>query len=364
MIRFVCPKCKETQSRPDESAGSVVTCDCGQKIRVPALSTAPSAPARKPAKESEELDELDEVDDLEEADEPPSSSRSSRRSSRRDEEEEEDDQEGPSRSRRSDNGKSKRRGKRKGRKAADDELPPEADELGELRTIHEVSKVGPICGVVFCGLVVLFGLLTFPFCITERSIAPLLLGLPLIALGAGGVLWASWSLGLRVYLFEGGLVRAHRKNFLVVPWDDVEFVWQSITEHYYNGAYTGTTYHYSLQLYDGAYVKLGNNLKGIKDLGEEVMHQTSQALHPKLMTRYNKGKVVDFGKLGISKDGLHYGDSFLKWKEIDAVKIQQGAISVSKRGKWFNWCNIAASQVPNLWVFLSMVDEVKGLNRR
>jgi len=87
-------------------------------------------------------------------------------------------------------------------------------------------------------------------------------------------------------------------------------------------------------------------------------------VYPKLMARYDKGKVADFGTLGISKEGLHYGDSVLEWDEIDAVKTQQGFISVSKRGKWFNWCNIAASQVPNLWVFLSMVDQVKGLKRR
>ena len=39
----------------------------------------------------------------------------------------------------------------------------------------------------------------------------------------------------------------------------------------------------------------------------------------------------------------------------------RGYISVSKRGKWFNWCSIPVSAVPNLRVFLALVDQIVGV---
>jgi len=65
--------------------------------------------------------------------------------------------------------------------------------------------------------------------------------------------------------------------------------------------------------------------------------------------------------LGVSQEGLHYGKSLLEWDEITAVKIKAGYISVGKRGKWFNWCNIAASSIPNLLVFESLVNQIVGI---
>jgi hypothetical protein len=40
MISFVCKQCGKTQSRPDEAAGTLVFCECGQANRVPWEGTA------------------------------------------------------------------------------------------------------------------------------------------------------------------------------------------------------------------------------------------------------------------------------------------------------------------------------------
>jgi hypothetical protein len=41
MIRFVCKHCGKRHTQPDEAAGSLVFCECGQSNRVPWESTAP-----------------------------------------------------------------------------------------------------------------------------------------------------------------------------------------------------------------------------------------------------------------------------------------------------------------------------------
>src|SRR5207247_8575649 len=36
MIRFSCPRCKTILESPDDSAGTAMTCPCGQRLEVPA----------------------------------------------------------------------------------------------------------------------------------------------------------------------------------------------------------------------------------------------------------------------------------------------------------------------------------------
>ncbi len=326
-------------------------------MRVPKLPPAKTAPASAQTSGHEMIEDLEEVED-----------RRSRSKSRKEELDEVLPVEEDRRRRRKedelevlDEEEEDRPTRRKRRGDLPDDLPQEADQLGELRTIHEAGKAGPIFGIIICSLLILGGLVMIPMCFVVGHPGPLVFGFLGLVVGPLGILWAVWSMGLKVILFEDGLVRAKRGQVAVIPWEEIEFVWQAVTEHYYNGIHTGTTYEYTVQLYDGTTVKFGNNLKGIEHLGKEILHETSQVLYPKLMARYNKGKVADFGDLGISEEGLYYGDSVLEWDEIDAVQVQGGYISVSKRGKWFNWCNIAASKVPNLWVFMSMVDQIKGI---
>ena len=61
--------------------------------------------------------------------------------------------------------------------------------------------------------------------------------------------------------------------------------------------------------------------------------------------------------------GLTHGQSFLPWEEIEQLKLEQGVIVVSKRGKWFSWGKVGVSQVPNLVAFLVLTNNILGVNR-
>ena len=49
MIWFSCPKCGKTHGRPENSAGTMVFCECGQGNRVPWESTVAEPPPQVPA---------------------------------------------------------------------------------------------------------------------------------------------------------------------------------------------------------------------------------------------------------------------------------------------------------------------------
>lgn len=46
MPRFLCPKCKKMLEFQDQQRGSIITCSCGSKMRVPASKSSPVQPAK------------------------------------------------------------------------------------------------------------------------------------------------------------------------------------------------------------------------------------------------------------------------------------------------------------------------------
>jgi hypothetical protein len=339
MIRFTCPKCKEVNRRSEEEAGQVVACSsCKQKLRVPAMKKAESKPARSKPKE-------EPLDDLEVVSEP------TRRRKTADKEESPD--EGPDEERDQEDEGDEDRPKKKKEKVK--------EVLGPRKAKYEPSKglliIGLVCfagtgivGLVFIilGFMLEGGYLVAPFF--------------MIPIGVAGFLWCMSLLTLKVILHEGGIAHMRHGKRRLISWNDIKNVWQQITEHYTNGVYTGTSYMYTLELEDGSrFVYTNAMLQHVEKLGNVILHHTSEAIFPLALRDYDKGEIVDFGPLGVSQEGLHYGKSLLDWDEITAVKIKAGYISVGKRGKWFNWCNIAAASIPNLLVFESLVNQIVGI---
>ncbi|MEP7288702.1 MAG: DUF6585 family protein [Chloroflexota bacterium] len=182
----------------------------------------------------------------------------------------------------------------------------------------------------------------------------------------GWVLIESWigRRNLRVQVFTDGLVRSQHGKTVVVRWDEIASVLQSVTKHYTNGIYTGTTHTYTVFTKDGTKTTFNDTLKNVEQLGNAIQDQVAKRLYPQMMTLYNNGGTVQFGKLSISPMGLAWGDKSLAWSEIEAVQIQKGILSVKKQEKWFKWANIPVSSIPNMLVALTMIDRIVGLKTK
>jgi len=48
---------------------------------------------------------------------------------------------------------------------------------------------------------------------------------------------------------------------------------------------------------------------------------------------------------------------------VEAVKIARGIITISREGQWLSWSKVQAGEIPNLYVFLTLVDQIIGVNR-
>ncbi|HLU11172.1 MAG TPA: DUF6585 family protein [Oceanobacillus sp.] len=180
----------------------------------------------------------------------------------------------------------------------------------------------------------------------------------------GVPLFIAWltQRGKTIEVYEHGLVRIKGKNVKVTRWDDITAVWQQITRNYYNGIYTGTTYVYTILTKSGEKFKITNVYKDVESLGNTIQSEVTKRLLPPMVQAYQSGQTVNFGVLSLSPQGLSYKNKHLAWNEIKDLKIQQGYISVKKEGgRWFNWASVSAASVPNLFVFLSMVDGIVGI---
>ena len=181
------------------------------------------------------------------------------------------------------------------------------------------------------------------------------IGVPLFGMGLA-------QRGKTVEVYEHGLVRVKGKNVKVTRWDDINAVWQRITRNYYNGIYTGTTYVYTIQTKNGEKFKITNVYKDIEALGNSIQSEVTKRLLPPMVRAYQNGQTVSFGKLSLNPQGLIYKDKQLAWNEIKDLKIERGFISVKKEGgRWFNWASVSAANVPNLFVFLAMIDRIVGI---
>jgi hypothetical protein len=343
MVQVNCPKCQASLRFADAERGSVVACTkCGKRLRLPSTATvkqgAKPTPqdnrairkARRPAEVAPRAEvEEDPSADVEESD-------------------------------------------------LADESPDKAQKGRKLGPAIAtfVGSSGHLAMQVFgLSLLLLFGLFLLILAIGAFVGGPgvslgerVLIGLLLTPLGLGVIGLTVWLFRRqlqewkqRVLLSTNGfaIIRGNRKTVYV--WDDILTQYQKITDHYVNDVHTGTTHVYTMECADGGKLVFKDSLKNVKRLGEAIADEIMRRELPRALEDYDAGRVVNFGKLSVSKKGLTYGDSFLPWKEVQGVQIADGYISVSKKGKWLNWCSIGAPSVPNLFVFLALVDEIVGV---
>lgn len=59
------------------------------------------------------------------------------------------------------------------------------------------------------------------------------------------------------------------------------------------------------------------------------------------------------------------GKELLPWHQIKEIKVNRGFISVKKEGNnWLTWKTVQVSKIPNVNVFMALVDYIVNSGRR
>lgn len=167
-------------------------------------------------------------------------------------------------------------------------------------------------------------------------------------------IYRSW----RVYVCADGFAFIRGNKTDAFRWDQIESMWQMIVKRYTNGIYTGTYHKYTVRRKDGVQVVFNDRFANVEDLGNAISRAITNLLFPQVVAAYNAGQTITFGDLSISLQGVSNGRELLPWSQIKEMGVKQGVVTVRKEGKWLSWSTIRASQVPNIFVFMALVNYV------
>lgn len=373
MIRFACPKCKQTHQADGAAAGTVLACPgCGQQLRVPVPLAQPArppspvpAPAPPPPAPAEDVWASLTLDRVSKATQPldPDDGQADLSS------------------------------------LADDEARPRPELLRGLspRLLQNVKDLGQPtweyksgvslgpAGLVLGLLLLLVGLAMFvagwaidlsingaayashdrkALEVSDRSYG--LLGCAgVIPLTAGGLvtLLALTMRRRRVIVFTGGLLDVLGRRRTVCRWDQVEAVWQSVTRIKLvrpggRVRRTQTIHYYAVQVEGGPRLHYNDRLPKVGLLGARILRETREHRLRRALERYNAGELVDFDVYAIDRKSLHFRDDRIPWRDVKRVSASQGVIYADLRGDRRGYVEAPVGQVANAEVFLALADTI------
>jgi hypothetical protein len=202
-----------------------------------------------------------------------------------------------------------------------------------------------------------------PAMIDDKMTGPLGLAFVLFsfALLAGWGAYSNWNKG--VVVSERGFAYKDRKGIQIWRWEDVVSMTSAITRHYHNGIYTGTTHVYTLHNRKNRRLVLSDTLSKVEDLAKDIDESIFPLLYRRAADGFNAGQAITFGPVTISTAGIVIGKKTYTWPDVKEVSIHKGILKISrKEGGWFSGASATASNIPNLRVLLSLIDQVTGVN--
>jgi len=240
-----------------------------------------------------------------------------------------------------------------------------AYQLGAQGTTYKpllpnvLAVIGMMVAVIIADIILLYIITA-----VTGYIFYILIVIPIIAVIYG--IYALIDCNLRIYQFANGLVRAKGEKVDVIRWDQVAFVIQNMRSRGYGYAWgsiigaaltnKSTPHSIVVQRTDGAKFKFSGTVQHVVQLIQTIQGAVTQAHMPRAIAAYDAGSPITFGTFVLSRQGLSNGRETLPWNEIQSVDIKNGKVLVKRVGKTFSWANVNISLVPNVLVFMSMIN--------
>lgn len=102
----------------------------------------------------------------------------------------------------------------------------------------------------------------------------------------------------------------------------------------------------------------------LRDLKREVRDLVDRATFPSLTRQVaaalDRGETVPFGRLALRREGVCKGSTMQPWAAIDTAQVWDGKFEVKlKGGGWGSFVKIKTKHIPNVHVFLSLLERLR-----
>jgi hypothetical protein len=160
------------------------------------------------------------------------------------------------------------------------------------------------------------------------------------------------------HLFEHGFVQVTGAGPQVYRWDEVlTSSVQSVKvglEHVQN---------YRLAFRDGRQVRLRNVSTDMFTFGPLIQEAVACAQLPKVTAHVRGGQPASFGTFTVTHNGITVGrKDELPWREVSGIEVLNGFVFVKRGGQ--KHAAVAAEEVPNLWTFVTLAQQLAATDGR
>jgi hypothetical protein len=236
-----------------------------------------------------------------------------------------------------------------------------AHELGKLVARYEGRGfTGPFVGFIVAAGITLVSVWSYVDPNAPAWLKPFWVAGGILLLVTGGAIFNA----LREYqvdIREQGFVYSTVFETVNVPWSDVTTVWQAVRARQRNGPTTSATY--TVLLKNKKKLVLDNErFKNAEGLGNTIQREVTRRLMPKYIGIMRAGGTAEFGRLSINKQGISNGVELIPWPQVKGVQVNNGIININIEGKWLAWSSIMTHEIPNLFIFLEMIDQAVGIS--
>jgi hypothetical protein len=142
----------------------------------------------------------------------------------------------------------------------------------------------------------------------------------------------------------GGLVCVLADRCLVVPWDDVQSVWDG-----------GRRF----RTHAGAEVILPTTLDDWPALAEALYRETFQRMTICTSAMLLGGRPVEFGPIRLTRDEVAVGDRRVPWAEVSRAVLARGRLLVFRAGERLPALDVPLAEVPNLHALWAVVERLR-----
>lgn len=191
--------------------------------------------------------------------------------------------------------------------------------------------------------------------------------------------WKEKDTGQLVYEFAGGLVSQQvGGRSEVFPWARITQVTRIGRHETKNGRYACTQFNYKVTRDDGAVMELKGSYVSpnrssradpesygarFNKFGDFVAQRVSSMKLPGARGALARGETLTFGLIKINADGVVFKSGVVAWSQIREVQLRDGDLRIFQIDKRLALTGGPVSTIPNLPLFLTLVDEARMKTR-
>ncbi|MBA9003269.1 DUF6585 family protein [Thermomonospora cellulosilytica] len=188
----------------------------------------------------------------------------------------------------------------------------------------------------------------------------------LLAFGYLGAVW--WILhggalrgwGLVVYAFENGLVRVTRRGTHACRWDEMRGV---TTAGVRRTPGRRPPWRYRVTDAEGGGFVLGDELPGVRDLGEVLVAEVGRRVLPVQLAAVEGGATVVFGPFAVDREGIVLNGERVPWRAVRSVAAGGGEVTV-RRADAPQVMTVPLDRVPNAAVLVEICRRLRSRAER